>query len=230
LSHQPVRFRFHFQATLETTTTTTTKPKTMSKRLFIADLLTGSFLANSRECVRIMGVILGWQQPADIHDNPRFPGFDPSSCGEMILLTLDDGTATATLWTPKYMIERLSAEPGQNMECIIRLRQKGTLKRWYTDTLIKMVDPAVEALRWMELSRPPSQDECRRQGFPRIKMNSNEVYRLICVHTDSDKAGLSAEDLALVMHTPLPKMKDYIVELQLNGMIYQNAEGNFVPL
>lgn len=206
----------------------------MSKRISIADMVTGSssgaLLANSRECVRIMGVIVDSQR-VDLHSaNTKFPGFDPKSCGELRLLTLDDGTSMETLWTPKYMIDRLNLEPGLRIECIARLRQNSDTKRWYADTLMLLPDPNVESLHWMELSRPPSRDECTSMGYPRIKMNANEAFRLICVQSEFEKSGVSVEDLALVMHTPISKMKDYIIELQMNGMIYQNELGNFVPL
>jgi hypothetical protein len=174
-----------------------------------------------------MGVILAMESTG----NQNYPIVDQIlDSRDMILLILDDGTSSIDIWTPSSMIDSLSATAGQTVDCIARLRQNGTLKRWYADTLIRVIESDAECLRWMELSHPPGPNECRRFGFPRTKMNAEEAYRLICVQSQIDGEGVSLEDLALVMQEPKSKMEEMIQELQITGQVYQNKEGRYVPL
>jgi hypothetical protein len=130
------------------------------------------------------------------------------------------------------MINSLSLQPGETVDCIVRLLQNATVKRWYSDTLIRVTDPDAESLRWMEVSSNNGDNNvCRRFGFPRFKRNTDEAYRLICVQTKlDDESGVSLEDLALVMRTSPRSMQEMIQELQISGQIYQNQKGNYVPL
>jgi hypothetical protein len=198
-----------------------------SKRCMICELHTGTFLANSRAFVRIMGVILAIEAATD---DQTYPMAKNHLEEDLCLLVLDDGTASVDLWTPRSMIHSLAAEPGQTLDCMARLRQNGLVKRWYSDTLIPVTDTETESLRWMEVSHPPNPNECRRFGFPTKKLNANEAYRLICVQTQFEKNGVSLEDLALVMQKSKSTMQEMIQELQITGQIYQNEKGNYVPL
>lgn len=198
-----------------------------SERCFIVDLHTKTFLANGRQSIRIMGVILAVESAG----NQDFPIVDNDlDSRDMFLLILDDGTATIDIWTPKSMIDSLLAKPGETVDCIARLRQNGSIKRWYSNTLIRITDPEAESLRWMELGNPPGPNECRKYGYPRIKMNTQEAFRLIFVQSEINGEGLSLEELALVMQQTESKTKEMIQELQATGRIYQNRDGNYVPL
>jgi Mn-dependent DtxR family transcriptional regulator len=42
--------------------------------------------------------------------------------------------------------------------------------------------------------------------------------------------GARMEDLALVMQISKTEMQNMIQELQMNGQVYQNDEGKYVPL
>ena len=201
----------------------------VTKRCFVVDLHTETFLANSRETVRVLGVALTMQA---IEKNETFSIIDRVlDSRDMVLLVLDDGTASIDIWTPRSMIDQISVKPGETLDCILRLRQNGSLKRWYAETLIRVADSGeTESLRWLELSRPSGPNECQRFGYPRVKMNAAEAFRLISVQYQIDGDGVTLEDLALVMQQPTEKMEEMIQELQLTGQIYKNQEGHYVPL
>jgi hypothetical protein len=208
----------------------------MPKRCLISELQSGTFLANSsRETVRVMGVVSAMEDPPSEKDRQQFPAASADYNNQEIkLLILDDGTSAIAIWTIRSMIDSLSLQPGETVDCIVRLLQNATVKRWYTDTLIRVTDPDAESFRWMEVSSNNNSDNnnvCRRFGFPRIKRNTNEAYRLICVQTKlDDESGVSLEDLALVMRTSTRSVQEMIQELQISGQIYQNQKGNYVPL
>jgi hypothetical protein len=113
------------------------------------------------------------------------------------------------------------------------------------DTLILVTDPHAESLRWMELCHDarncgsssrtnPVQNEMRPWGYPSLPVNTtDEVYRFILNQATIDggkDAGVSSEDLALVLHRPHQEVEKMIQELQIMGQIYQNASKLFVPL
>jgi hypothetical protein len=60
----------------------------------------------------------------------------------MKLITIEDGTDSISFWTPKQMTDSLVADngaaikPGQTLDCILKLRQSGSIKRWFVDTII----------------------------------------------------------------------------------------------
>jgi hypothetical protein len=125
---------------------------------------------------------------------------------------------------------------------------------WSAETLILVTDPHAESLRWMELchdnddarksrsssssssssTNPLSNDEMRPWGYPSLPVNTtDEVYRFILNQATIDSgndAGVSSEDLALVLHRPHQEVEQMIQELQIMGQIYQNARKLFVPL
>eukprot|EP00980_Cylindrotheca_fusiformis_P010720 scaffold2402_cov109-Cylindrotheca_fusiformis.AAC.2 len=167
------------------------------------------------------------QRQSDKHVS--FPGA-PDQQEPISLLKLDDGTAAVDFWTPYSMIQELSVRSGMTVECIARLCQSNTVKRFYTETIILVTNPDLEHLRWMELSTPPkSENESRRYGYPTIEINANEAYRIICLQAKLEN-GVQMEDLALALQKSQLEMKDMVQELQVNGQIYQNDEGKYVPL
>ena len=84
-----------------------------SKRCMICELHTGTFLANSRAFVRVMGVILAIEAATD---DQTYPMANNHREEDLCLLVLDDGTASVDLWTPRSMIHSLAAEPGQTLD------------------------------------------------------------------------------------------------------------------
>ena len=217
-----------------------------AKRCFISYLQTGRIIANSRESlVRIIGTVQSIESSGcDPENHKEFPGLQHFN-EDFVILTLDDGTALANLWTPSSMIKNLSITGGETLECLARLYQRSKIRRWYTEALILVTDPNVEYMRWMELGNPPvNENESRRYGYPAKLKNAKEAYRLICLQcklstsgssstgssTTTGQNGVSIKDLAIVMQIPVNEMEKMIQELQLNGQVYQNASGNFVPL
>lgn len=159
-----------------------------SKRCFLCDLATRTFVANSRETVRLLGVAVNLEAAVDevvypghqnCWDNSSGVGpIGPSSSDyrNLMLLTLDDGTgesffalqhqyfappsfcldshqcacycnkAVADIFIPDYMIQKLEVRPGHTLECIALLRQRGSTKKWYANSLSRVTDPHVEIL------------------------------------------------------------------------------------
>ena len=207
-----------------------------AKRCFISNLDTGNIIPNSRESlVRIIGTVHSIERKGcNQEDHKAFPGLQHYD-EDFNVLILDDGTALAKLWTPCSMTNKLSLRGGETIECIARLYQNGsTQRRWYSEALILVTDPNIEYMRWMELGNPPQdENECRNYGYPTIRKNSKEAYRLICLQyrlSANGKKGVKTKDLAVVMRLPLSEVENMIQELQLNGQVYQNENGNFVPL
>jgi hypothetical protein len=201
-----------------------------SKRCFLCDLSTGNFLANSLETVRLMGVAVHVEPTVDPVEYPGDGVTSNNDYRNLMLLRLDDGTATMDILTPDYMIQKLDLQLGQTLECIAWLRQRGTIKRWYAQSMAIVVDPHAEILRWLELSFRPKPNESMEYGYPTIQRNAAEALRLITVQATHDSDGVSLNDLALVMRLPPETMQEMLVTLQLEGQIYQNHLGNYVPL
>lgn len=208
-----------------------TSSRIPSKRCFFCDLPTGTFVANSRETVRLMGVAINLEKAVD---NVKYPGDvnEDNSCDyeDLRLLTLDDGTATVGIFLPYAMIEKLELLPGETVECIAWLRQRGDIKNWYAYCISRITDPHLETLRWLELSHKLSPDETMRWGYPTTKRNASMALRLITAHSSHNKDGVKLKDLALVMQETEDVVQEMLVELQLSAQIYQNQAGNYVPL
>jgi hypothetical protein len=202
-----------------------------AKRCFISHLHTENIVANSRESlVRIIGVVISIES-ARQEPTASFPGKHGKEKGDLFLITLDDGTAVINIWTPSSMVQALSLSAGVSVDCMARLRQNSSIRRWYTETLILVTQPDIENLRWLELSNPPkSKNDSRRFGYPTLKINADEAYRIITLQSHLSKEGVSMEDLASVMQKSESEMKEMIQELQVNGQVYQNEGGKYVPL
>lgn len=198
------------------------------KRCFISNLYTESFIANSRvSFVRILATALATEPISSQDDFVRFPGRD-SKHVQFVVLVLDDGTATFGFWTPRSMVEKLCLRPGDLVECIAKLCQNGDVKRFYTESLSIIKDQNMEYLRWAELSTTSS-NSSRRFGYPSLEWNTDELYRMICLQSRREN-GVSLEDLALVMRKTKEETQDMISQLQLEGLVYHNEDGRYVPL
>jgi len=62
-----------------------------------------------------------------------------------------------------------------------------------------------------------------------MEWNTEEVYRMICLQSRREN-GVAMEDLALVMQKTKEETQDIISQLQLDGLIYHNEDGKYVPL
>lgn len=198
------------------------------KRCFISQLYTGSIIANSKaSLVRILATVLAIEPISSQRDTVEFPGRKTEHV-EFILLQIDDGTATIGFWTPFRMVEKLSVHPGDVVECIAKLCQNGEVKRFYTESLSSIEDPEMEHLRWAELTHTSSKSS-RRFGYPTLEWNGEEAYRMICLQSRGGN-GVTMEDLARVMQKTKKELQELISQLQLDGLVYHNEDGNYVPL
>jgi hypothetical protein len=271
-------------------------------------------------------------------------------------LTIDDGTDILTFWVETKMIESIvgtesssstttattttngtgvAVELGKTYDCILKLRQTASIRRWFADTLILVVDPMDEHLRWIQLSHhndsvlvqgsqpqqqllqdtmsstPPVLLHLNHEyGYPTRKRDASEVYRMICVQaklssisvqrkqekqqlhqrrnhhhqqqhprprwkrqrlpilhaqqhtpaagvhpkapsqpppaamTPSSSSSFSSivgtpamvvegvllQDLALVLQIPIKRVQEVLLDLQLQGQVYQNEKGQYLPL
>jgi hypothetical protein len=130
----------------------------------------------------------------------------------------------------------------------------------HADSLMIVPDAHAETLRWLELSylkKNPGnflqqQDQSSRQqqsqssqsqllymqsrtGYPCHSVQADDVYQLI--QSDGSDAyvyqgqkGLLAKDLAIVLDISIDHVHDLIQELQIEGLVYQNQEGGYMPL
>ena len=178
----------------------------------------------------------------------RKPTSEPSKHGAYEF-KLDDGTGTIDVYVTRHMYQSISVEVGQTIDCIARrnfkrntqpLHRKQPEDRqncWCAETIIVVTDPNAETLRWIELDyasrSKPKPNETLQFGYPCFRVNADEVYRFILNQATIDNgqdAGISSEDLALVLQRPINEIRGMIQELQLSGQIYQNEDGLFVPL
>ena len=162
---------------------------------------------------------------------------------------LDDGTGTIDVYVTRHMYQSISIEVGQTIDCIARRNFKRSTQQshreqsedrqnvWCAETIIVVTDPNAETLRWIELDyasrSKPKPNETRQFGYPCFRVNADEVYRFILNQATIDNgqdAGISSEDLAIVLQRPINEIRGMIQELQLSGQIYQNENGLFVPL
>lgn len=271
------------------------------KYSWVANLKTGTFLANSRESVRVLGVLTAVGE-IPVEDRQLVPAFtrmidppaitlngqggDSQSVPDMRIMTIDDGTDNVSFWTPKQMIDRLLPDLhlGQTIDCILKLRQNASFKRWFADTIILIHDLKEEQYRWILLSH--QQQHCRSDtpllhlqpsglthdlGVPTQRRDASEVFRLIDSHFQIQQKqykrkekrtqrrtqyqqwqsrhknragsgdtsqrpaapflkGLPLKDLALVIQKPQKEVQEMIFGLQLEGKIYQNSHGDYLPL
>jgi hypothetical protein len=92
-------------------------------------------------------------------------------------------------------------------------------------------------------SQPQSQSQSQSQllymqsrtGYPCQAVQADDVYQLIQSDGSDEyvyqgQKGLLAKDLAIVLDTSTEHVHDLIQELQIEGLVYQNQEGAFLPL
>jgi hypothetical protein len=122
--------------------------------------------------------------------------------------------------------------------------------RLHADSLIVVQDAHAETLRWLELtylkknphhqqrqsqSQPKTLYLQSRTGYPCGSVQPDDVYQLIQSDGNDDcvyqgQKGVSAKDLALLLDISVEHVQDMIQELQIDGLVYQNQEGGYMPL
>lgn len=146
-----------------------------TKYCWIVELKKRTFLANSRESVRVMGkvtevkeissddqqvllapLILRYRNDDTDQSEPESNRglMDRSAKNKFLSVTMDDGTDSFEFWAPERMIlsASLNIKLGQTYDCIMKLRQKSSEKQWFAETLIQIHNHIDEHYRWMELS------------------------------------------------------------------------------
>ena len=312
-----------------------------TKYCWVANLKKGTFLANSRESVRVMGVLTAvaeipdddqallaplMMRPRCRHNNMSSTNHDIGSTkrspltssvssettndDRFLSVTMDDGTDSINFWAPERMVKSpsLTLEIGKTYDCMIKLRQSSSAKKWFAETLILIRSPIDEQCRWMELSHHDQQSRSpssklqysnlsHKLGFPVRRRNATEIHRLIRLHAQSQQhrqhqqkqhqhqlkrsnqskqkrnvyprwkqnqqrqslqqhsnnnnnsdtskeypspkssppptqhlEGILLEDLATVLQKPQREIQEMTEELQLDGKIYQNERGEYLPI
>jgi len=179
-----------------------------TKYCWVANLKKWTFLANSRESVRVMGILTAVREiPSENqalmaplmkrcpHNNTSIKTLiHESTNNEFLSLTIDDGTDSINFWAPERMVKSpsLALELGKTYDCIIKLSQISSSKQWFVETLIQVRNPIDEQCRWMELSHhDQSQSPSSKLrysnfnhglGFPTRRRNAVEIHRLIRLH------------------------------------------------
>jgi hypothetical protein len=223
---------------------------TALRRCFVMDL-PGVALKSPQLMVRLMGTVVTMQQlSASGGSSYEYNG--SSSQDEFMLLELDDGTGSVVCLTPMATIDRLATlKIGNLVDCIGRLRS--TPQQLDTDanntnattsstcslvievdTLLEVLGSSVaEWLRWMEICTPLPQQSQQQystrlsHGYPCPEVSSDDILQII----ESNQAeGVELSDLALVLDLEQAHAKTLIEDLQMQGLIYENEKGLFVPL
>jgi hypothetical protein len=232
-------------------------PATAPRRCFVIDLPSVSLKASrtspAQLVVRLMGTVVTIQQLSANTGSSLNTNCDNSSSSqdELMLLELDDGTGSIVCLTPMATMDRLvTLKIGNLVDCIGRLLMR-TQQLDSTDTsnanhtssnnLVVQVDtllevlgsPVAEWLRWMEICTPvPEQSQQWNRnklahGYPCPEVSSDDILQII----ESDqREGVNLSDLACVLDLEQTQAKTLIEDLQMQGLIYENEKGLFVPL
>lgn len=183
-----------------------------------------------------MGMIVSVTKIPNSNDNDEEMFYEYSYDQEdYMLLELDDGTGTLPCLVPEAMMERLdNAQVGQTIDCIgeVQIEREFQTVFLQVDTLLEVVprsnnNPTVvaEQLRWMEITHKDSIATC---GYPCPNVTSESIFEII--DSNNPGEGVSVKDLALVLDMEPQEVKPLIEDLQLQGLIYENETGSFVPL
>jgi hypothetical protein len=142
------------------------------------------------------------------------------------LIYLDDGTAVVSVVVTDIVTDGFCI--GMTVQCLVRKHQdKNEHSCWVVEQLAWMQDPHAELLRWYELiSTEKMRTEQQQWGFPCSRITSDTILTLI----QSDPKGCSIQDLAIVLDVKEASVATMLEELQLEGQIYCNKNGAFVPL
>ena len=131
------------------------------------------------------------------------------------ILKLDDGTGVLTI-TNNLAIK---GSIGQTIDVIMRRQNKSS--SFHAECIVWNVSPQNETLRRMELCYKGD----KQLGYACPPLSKGDVKRAV-----DHGGGLSLKDLSMVLDASPEFIQERLQELQLEGQIYCNREGNFVPL
>jgi hypothetical protein len=129
------------------------------------------------------------------------------------MLKLDDGTGILSVKSELP----IKGAVGQTIDVLARKSQKS----WNAETIIWNIEPKNAILRNLELSYKGE----KHFGYPCPPIGEKEVMRMI-----SHGEGATLEDLSLVLDASKEDMQEILHELQMQGEIYCNRQGAYVPL
>lgn len=147
-------------------------------------------------------------------------------------LTVDDGTASVQI-ACEYHPPEDAHVIGQTIDAICRRTPSG---EWKAEVVVwDIQDPNAETLRRLEVMTARrnvvanDDDEYNPYafGYPCFPPKQSDIMRMI---RTSGVEGASLEDISLVLDLPPEKVQSMVHELQLQGDIYQNRKGAYVPL
>jgi hypothetical protein len=217
------------------------------RRCFVMDL-PGLALKAPQLMVRLMGTVVT-MQPLSASSGLSLDEYNGStSQDEFMLLELDDGTGSIVCLTPMATMDRLATlKIGNLVDCNGRLRS--TPQQLETDannittssslvlevdTLLEVLGSSVaEWLRWMEICTPVPQQSQQlyssrvSYGYPCPEVSSDDILQII---ESNQPEGVELSDLALVLDLEWVKARTLVEDLQMQGLIYENEKGLFVPL
>lgn len=130
-------------------------------------------------------------------------------------MTVDDGTGSVQVQLEGHEIK---GQIGDNVDCVLQYEHGG---KAVTDTIVWKVPPGAETLFQWQILAPPGEF-----GYPKLAFSKHDLLRCI----KSAGSGVILEDLSLVLDRPVQEILSMIHELQNDGAIYQNREGEYVLL
>lgn len=194
-----------------------------SKRCFICEVANDTIIANSNESLRICAMVVGIHC-ANEDEIVLHPGDEESPKCKFLSMILDDGTSIIEILSEANMLAGI--HPGRHIDCTLGLRQRGNARTWYAKSIFPVGNSMLELLRWMELSSGSKSN--MNHGYATVRFDASEVLQMIS--QNQSEGGISLRDLAMVLQVSTEQVQEKIVELQLDGQIYQNQEGGYVPL
>lgn len=199
---------------------------------------------------RLLGICVGLQS---IEASMKYEHAEPMGG----VLIIDDGTALVTVWCPSGMWHRMHRQAkiplvGATLECLVETSSwpspplsDATWNRGAYSTAQQIAiiqDPNAEILRWLELSIPACTAEDPEQWLlstwenlagPGTARSSRptmqDVYQIIRGESESSP-GVALEDLVKFFCVDRSTVEGFIEELQMNGQVYRNQDGLYLPL
>jgi hypothetical protein len=214
---------------ITTTTTTALAPH----RCFLQDLpklFESQKHTTAIPKVRVMGMVVSITHAnsydEDEEDNEPLFSYSMMDQEDFLWLELDDGTGTILCKATVTMVDRLEMPLGQTLDCIGELQATDeSILFLHADTLLEVSPPVAEQLRWLELTT--TTDQRAPCGYPCRETTSEDIWEIM----DSNQGeGVSVADLALVLDLRPEQVQPLIEDLQLQGLIYENETGSYVPL
>lgn len=132
------------------------------------------------------------------------------------ILKLDDGTGVLTISTNNLAIK---GSIGQTIDVIMRRQNKSST--FHAECIVWNVSPQNETLRRMEIVWKGD----KQLGYACPPLSKSDVQRAV-----NHGGGLSLKDLSMVLEASSEFILERLQELQLEGQIYCDREGNYVPL